>query len=649
MQWIITQTLIPKHGTWLKSGLTVHKQIFSAAKRVVSKLVLSAKTSFLQAQIVACSSSKKLFDLCSKLTGRIKVSPLPTVHPSSQLPEIFSDYFIRKVADIRSDLDQMSISAPVPTNDVPLHSFQFSFHPISDTDLKNIILKSKPTTCPLDPIPTPLLLEHIDLLLPTLTHIVNDSLFSGVFPSLFKSAVVKPLLKKPSLDPNVLKNYRPVSNLSFLSKVLEKVVLGQLLDYLNKHELIPHSQSAYRPFHSTETALIKVTSDILTGLDGGNVSLLTLLDQSAAFDTIDHVTLLERLRTVYGISGPALAWFGSYLSGRTQAVLVDGQVSAPAPLSFGVPQGSVLGPVLFIMYTKPLINLIQTHSVSSQSFADDTQLYDSTPPTETHAAIQTFQTCISDIKSWMVENKLKLNDDKTEALLIAKRSAGVADSPTSIRVGDADVHFSSSARNLGFIITSDMTLDKHISNTCRSAYYELRKISTIRHTLSDRTTNTLVCAFVLSKLDYCNSLLSGCPLYLINKLQKVQNSAARLVLKARKTDHVTPLLHALHWLPIQSRINYKLSTLCFNFFLGSSPSYFSELLTVYTPTRQLRSSTDDRILSVPRIKTKTYGQRTFTYSASTQWNSLPHNIRHMQSPQQFKRALKTHLFRTHFG
>ena len=194
-----------------------------------------------------------------------------------------------------------------------------------------------------------------------------------------------------------------------------------------------------------------------------------------------------------------------------------------------------------------------------------------------------------------------------------------------------------------------MTLDKHISNTCRSAYYELRKISTIRHTLSDRTTNTLVCAFVLSKLDYCNSLLSGCPLYLINKLQKVQNSAARLVLKARKTDHVTPLLHALHWLPIQSRINYKLSTLCFNFFLGSSPSYFSELLTVYTPTRQLRSSTDDRILSVPRIKTKTYGQRTFTYSASTQWNSLPHNIRHMQSPQQFKRALKTHLFRTHFG
>jgi len=588
--------------------------------------------------------------MCNKLTGRSKVSPLPTVHPPSQLPVMFSDFFISKVADIRSVLDQMLVSSTVATHsDIPLHSSHFSFLPISDSDLKTLILKSKPTTCPLDPIPTPLLLEYIDVLLPTLTRIVNDSLATGIFPSLFKNAVVKPLLKKPSLDPNVLKNYRPVSNLSFLSKVMEKVVLKQLLSYLNSHDLISHTQSAYRPVHSTETALIKVTNDILDGLDGGDESVLTLLDLSAAFDTIDHTTLLKRLSTLYGISGPALAWFESYLCGRTQAVLVAGQMSPLVPLSFGVPQGSVLGPILFIMYTKPLSSLIQTHSVSNQSFADDTQLYKSSPPSQTHAAILAVQTCIVDVKDWMSHNKLKLNDDKTEALLFRKRSARLTDGPTSIRVGDTDICFSSSARNLGFTITSDMTLDKHISNICRSAYFELRKISTIRHTLSVQTTNTLVCAFVLSKLDYCNSLLSGCPLYLIQKLQKLQNSAARLVLKARKSDHATPLLRTLHWLPIKSRIDYKLSTLCFNFFSGSSPAYFSELLTVYTPTRQLRSSSDTRILLVPRTKTKTYGHRTFTYSASTQWNSLPYNIRHMQSPQAFKRALKTHLFRAHFG
>ncbi|KAK7101513.1 hypothetical protein V1264_019887 [Littorina saxatilis] len=177
----------------------------------------------------------------------------------------------------------------------------------------------------------------------------------------------------------------------------------------------------------------------------------------------------------------------------------------------------------------------------------------------------------------------------------------------------------------------------------RAAYFELHKISTICHTLSSQTTNTLVCAFVLSKLDYCNSLLSGCPLYLLHKLQKVQNSAARLILKARKRDHATPLLRTLHWLPLQTRIDYKLSTLCFNFFSGSSPAYFSELLTVYSPARQLRASSDCRILT--HTKTKTYGQRTFTFCAPTQWNSLPFHIHHSQSPQAFKRALKTHLFK----
>ena len=590
-----------------------------------------------------------MFDICNRLTGRTKVSPLPTVFPASELPDVFSDFFIQKVADIRQELDTLAVHSPAPSHtDVSPACTLSAFQEVSEKDLRDIILKCKPTTCPLDALPTPLLIENLDVLLPVLTQIVNNSLASGVFPSLFKTALVKPLLKKSSLDVNILKNYRPVSNLSFLSKIIEKVVLKQLLLYLNTHDLISHSQSAYRPSHCTETALLRVTNDILSALDGGNVSVLTLLDLSAAFDTIDHITLLSRLQTLYGISGPALAWFESYLTGRTQAVLVDGQRSAPAPLAFGVPQGSVLGPVLFIMYTKPLSALIQKHSVSNQSFADDTQLYKPSPPDETHATIQTIQTCILDVKSWMVENKLKLNDDKTEALLCMRKSTKFPFSqPSSVQVGNTDISFSSSARNLGYTISSDMSLNKHISNICRSAYFELRKISTIRHTLSVETTKTLVCSFVLSKLDYCNSLLSGCPLYLLHKLEKVQNSAARLILKARKYDHATPLLRTLHWLPIQARIEYKLSTLCFHFFSGSSPVYFSELFTVYTPPRLLRSSSDTRILVIPPKTSKTYGQRTFRFCAPTQWNSLPSHIRHSKSVQLFKSALKTHLFQKH--
>jgi hypothetical protein len=630
---------------WRKSGLTVHKQIYSAVKRRVTAVVHGAKTRFYSSKIASSATSRQLFDVCGRLCGRSAGTPLPTVHSSSQLPDLFSDYFVRKVTDIRAELDQL-VSQPTASDDVTPDCVFASFQPITESDLKLIIQKSKPTTCSLDPVPTPLLLENLDLILPTLTQIVNDSLLSGVFPFLFKTAIVKPLLKKPSLDQNNLKNYRPVSNLAFLSKVIEKVVLQQMFSYLNTHDLICHSQSAYRPHHSTETALLKITNDILLALDGGDVSVLTLLDLSAAFDTIDHIILIHRLQTMYGISGTALAWFDSYLSGRTQAVLVNDQTSKSVPLSFGVPQGSVLGPILFIMYTKPISALIQTHSVSGQSFADDTQLQDSCASDQIHATIQTMQSCISDVKSWMTNNKLKLNDDKTEALLIKKKNASLTCAiPTSIQVGAAHISFSSCARNLGFAISDDMSLDKHIATVCRSAYFEIRKISAIRRFLSVQAANTLVCAFVLSRLDYCNSLLAGCPLYLLNKLQKAQNSAARLVLKSRKWDHAKPLLCTLHWLPIAARIDYKLSTLCFSFFSESAPSYISDLLSIYTPSRQLRSSSDTRTLCIPRTKTKTLGQRSFSFCAPKQWNSLPYEIRHIQTAPAFKKALKTYLFK----
>jgi hypothetical protein len=248
----------------------------------------------------------------------------------------------------------------------------------------------------------------------------------------------------------------------------------------------------------------------------------------------------------------------------------------------------------------------------------------------------------------MTTNKLKLNDDKTEALLFSRKTTSVS-LPQSVHVGDVDISFAPSARNLGFMITSDMSLDKHVSTMCKSAYYELRKLSAIRHYLSTHTAVTLVCAFVLSRLDYCNALLSGCPQYLINKLQRVQNSAARLIFQARKHDHVTPLLRSLHWLPVQARIEYKLSSLCYNFFTGHSPAYMSQLLSPYIPRRQLRSSSDSRSLIVPKINTKTYGARTFSHAAAVQWNSLPHSIRYAKSLSAFKRSLKTYLFNKHLS
>ena len=223
-------------------------------------------------------------------------------------------------------------------------------------------------------MPTTLLKDHLCVLLPVITKIVNMSLDS-VFPLSLENSIVTPLLKKPSLDPELLKNYRPVSNLTFISKTIERAVANQLNGHLLTNSLHEAHQSAYKRFHSTETALLKVHNDILVALDERQPVFLLLLDLSAAFDTVNHYTLLSRLQLRYGITGQALFWLKLYLCNRTQTVSINNLLSSSRTLDFGVPQGSVLGPILFSLYTAPITDIICSHGLNYHLYADDTQLY----------------------------------------------------------------------------------------------------------------------------------------------------------------------------------------------------------------------------------------------------------------------------------
>ena len=278
-------------------------------------------------------------------------------------------------------------------------------------------------------------------------------------------------------------------------------------------------------------------------------------------------------------------------------------------------------------------------------FADDTQLNHSVLPSDYDHLTLTLQNCVSDIKSWMTQNRLKLNEDKTDALRFTNPTVSIPNLSDTLHLCNATIEFSDNTRNLGFLLDSDLTMKKHITKTCQAAYIELRRISSIRHYLTQDATKTLVQACIISRLDYCNSLLIGCPQTVLKPLQQVQNSAAKLIFKARKTHHCTPLFKELHWLPIEKRLTYKSACLSFHVISGTAPAYLTDLLQVYTPSRSLRSASDNRIFRVPRYNRKQHGGRAFSYSAVQIWNSLPYSVRHSPSFQSFKTNLKTHLFK----
>ena len=485
------------------------------------------------------------------------------------------------------------------------------------------------------------------MFIPIITDLVNKSLATGLFPTPFKQALVRPLTKKATLDKDIYKNYRPVSNLPYVSKLLEKVVAERLKVHIDKNGLNEVLQSAYKSGHSTETALLRVQNDILRAVDNGQGVFLILLDLSAAFDTIDHSILLNILEDDLGLHSTVLEWFRSYLSERSQSISIDGVLSALIFLLYGVPQGSVLGPILFCIYTLKLGMIIRKYGLTFHIYADDTQIYASfsiTSKDELLRVLANVVACIQEIKSWMSKCKLKLNGEKTEFMVITSPYYRNVVKQVSLNISDVDIMQAQRVRNLGVMFDTVMNMRPQITNICKCANYYLRCIGSVRKYLTDDSAALLIHSFVSSRLDYCNSLLAGLPDGDYAKLQKVHNTAARIVTRTLKFDHITPVLIELHWLPIPLRIVFKILLMVFKALNNMAPMYIRELLTNYVPVRNLRSSHQGQLVQ-PKVHLKTYGERAFSTVAPRLWNELPMEVTILKDIDAFKCALKTHLFR----
>ena len=653
---------------WESNKTSVTKKQFNELKRQFGRVDKEARTNYVKEDLEESRDDPKALQRkLNRLLGNNETF-MPETTDKQRLADDFADFFVGKVEKIRSTVigGKNLRTKRNPIHQTPVCCFE-EFEEVSPEKLKRIIKDMPDKTCDLDPIPTWLVKGCMHELAPVLCRFINLSLGCSSVPDLLQQALVFPTIKNPHGDKDALSNYRPVSNLSFVSKLLEKIVLEQLNSYLNENELLNKHQSGYRVGHSCETLLMGMFDDLLRDLDGGMVTGLFLLDMSAAFDTVDHGKLLEVLEGRFGVRGSVLDWFANYLQMRTYQVNVEGELSRIVSLICGVPQGSLLGPVLFLLYVEELQDLVKPYGLRIKLYADDSHLYISLVPTDEDnwkIAKERIEECLSSVKAWMSEHWLQCNEAKTEFLLLGKNSAldKMVYQPT-VDFGGVEispVEFTGSAgKTLGVFLDSNLSMERQINSVKRQCGLLLKNLWQVNRCLDKSTKVLLVKQLIISRLDYCNILYHGLPKKLLNSLQRVLNSCVRFVYGLYgHQDTYMPYLKELHVLPVEQRVTFKACLMAYKIVHGLAPDYLQDQVPVDDGLHVIRATRgnawpDGLKLKYPKLSSvnatsKLRRRRPSVYLPEV-WNKLPLDLRAVESVEQFKSKLKTSLFADVFG
>ena len=556
------------------------------------------------------------------------------------LADDFNNYFLTKISNIRSTLP--SSTNPRADTLIP-HLSSFTTYHLSSFDLTSVdelrlMIKTHGIkTSTNDPLPAFLIEENLELLLPHFCALVNLSLSTSNFDGL-KEAHVVPILKALQLDNEVFKNFRPVSLLSFISKLTERVVHTRINSYLSANDLHVPSQFGYKRHHSCETFLLKLIDDILVTIDKKLGVVILIIDLSAAFDTVDHSVLLNILYSKFHITGSALSWLKSFLSGRTQRVKIGDSLSTSLTILYGVPQGSILGPLLFNLYCS-LSEAFSQSGFNSMGYADDNLGFRVFPAfSKLSTLFSDVPSCLSSISDWTNTHFLKLNNTKTNVMVFGNRSFKQSMNLSGcLNNNGSFIPLSDSTKLLGAHIDDTLSFNLHVSKTVSSSFIILKNVRSIRKLLTPDAAATLIHSIITSKLDQCNSLLFNVSLTNLTKLQRIQNFALRTVLNLPPRSHITQHFQDLHWLTVDQRIHFKILTITFKCIHCLAPTPLAIKIKLSSPLDMLLDSS----LFYP---TSVIGRKAFSYSAPRCWNALPRSLRVIPCLETFKSHLKHHLF-----
>lgn len=628
------------HTKYRKSKLDSHKNYYKDLKHMVNICIFCEKKAFFDTHI------NKYANNSTVLWRNLKKTVLPNFKDTSDLPEHLCD---------PNKINEHFLNIPgtdcVDISDLSYYEFHrhsnnsFSLKTVNENLVTKIFKSIKSKASGIDGINNDMVFLTLPHTLKLLTSIINNSIISSTYPTLWKTAVIKPLPKLS--DPKDLKDLRPISILPFLSKVLEKVVYQQVLEFCDANNIFPDLQSGFRRGRSTASALSDVVDNVLSAQDLGQGTILVLLDFSRAFDSLNINLLLSKL-SFYGFDESTIKWFDSYLSDRKQYVEInktDGSTltSTLRPVVRGIPQGSVLGPLLFILYSADIVKNI--HHCKFHLYADDLQIYFSFKPKDCVDASRLINEDLCRINNWSRRNSLVINPAKSKIMILGSKmqKINIRSHCPKIEIAGEQIPEVDIARNLGLLMDSRLQFESHVSDLVRNCFYRLKVLYKIRPFISPNLRVKIVDSLVLSKLNYCLTVYGPCLLKRSSRLiQRVQNACARFCFTIPPRTHVTPYLNNSNILKMEGRLKMYFSLMLFEVISKKSPDYLHRKLCWRYSNQRFNPRLCSWQLVCPKHRTAAF-RGSFRYAATKCWNDLPPPIRNLNSKYTFKKEIRKYF------
>lgn len=597
---------------WKRSRNVELYQEYKTIRNKTNNAIKNAKVQYFAKRLGATLPSKTFWNHLKSITG---LSKRQIKFNNEFSADDLNDYFCNQQ------------SAPPNTLDFKVTGIcdsGFSFRNIDISDLTAVFISLKSNSTGMDGLP----LKFIKILFPYIDcyilHVINSIITFSNFPLEWKHSKVIPIPKKKSTS--CLSDYRPISLLPVLSKVLEKILQIQILQYLESNRMLSNYQSGYRANHSSITAVLNISDDIRRAIDDKQACTLVLLDFSKAFDKIDHQLLIKKLSNNFLFSSSASRLILSYLSDRCQTVELDSFVSSVRKIISGVPQGSVLGPFLFMMFINDLTHVI--NYCRYHMFADDLQIYKFCSLKDIPNCIEKVNQDIQSILLWSKTNKLDLNSTKTQCILIAA-SDRCTDNLPKIMVDGLEVKFSSTVNNLGIHLDKTLCWSFHVESICKRVTFLLRLLWTTTKYLNSKLRLQLVKTYILPHFLYGDIIMFDLQKQYLNYLQMMINSCIRYVVGLRKYDHISQHRDILFGCSFHDFYKFRVCLSMFKFLKYKKPYYILDKL------EKLKSSRLQTI-KIANNSTQLMNSSFFVRGISL-WNSLPLEIKNCGTMASFRK------------